>query len=102
MILTFSVLHYHRILHIQIRLGINFSGPNLPFLGKFCPENSNYLYKLKFCTKYNLRMLNLMVMFTFSVSDWKHLFGANLSQKFKFVCMWLNLVYRIIQICEIR
>ena len=40
MILTFSVLHYHRILHIQIRLGINFSGPNLPFWGKFGPENS--------------------------------------------------------------
>ena len=38
---------------------------------------------MKFGTEYNLSMMNLIVMFNFSVLYWKHLFWANLAQKFK-------------------
>ena len=38
-------------------------------------QNQNYQFKLKFGTKTNLNMQNSMVMLTFSVFDWKYLFG---------------------------
>ena len=37
----------------------------IPILGKFCPENQNYQFKLKFSTYTNLNMHNLLVMLTF-------------------------------------
>ena len=46
----------------------------LPFLGKFGPKNQNCQFKLKIGTKTNLNIKNSMVMFTFSVSDWKYVF----------------------------
>ena len=40
-------------------------GPQTPFLGKFDPGYQNCQFKMKFGLKINLKMLNLMVMFTF-------------------------------------
>ena len=55
----------------------------IPFLGKFGPKTQNYQFKLKFCTQTNSNMQNSMVMFTFSVFDWKYLFGQIWSKKSK-------------------
>ena len=51
------------------------------FLGKFSPETQNYQFKLKFCTQTNSNMQNSMVMFIFSVFDWKYLFEQIWSKK---------------------
>ena len=59
----------------------------IPFLGKFGPKNQNCQFKLKFGTKTNLNMQNLVVLFTFSVFDWKYPFWANLVQKIKIVSL---------------
>ena len=56
-------------------------------LGKFGPKNLNCLFKMKTGTGSNLSMLNMIVIFTFSDLDRKHLFWANLVQKFKIVCL---------------
>ena len=49
----------------------------IPFLGQFDPENQNCKFKLKFGTKTNLNMKNSMVLFSFSLFDWKCSFGEN-------------------------
>ena len=43
-----------------------------------------------------------MVLFTFSLLDRKHFFGANLFQKIKILKLSWNLVSRLIQICRIQ
>ena len=48
----------------------------ITFWGKFVPENQNCQFKLKFGTKTNLDMQNSVVLFTFSVFDWKYPFKA--------------------------
>ena len=53
------------------------------FLDKLDPKTQSYLFKLKFCTWTNSNMQNSMVMFTFSVSDWKYIFGQIWSKKSK-------------------
>ena len=55
----------------------------IPFSGKFGPKTQNYWFKLKFCTQTNSNMQNSIVMFTFSVFDWKYLFGQIWSKKLK-------------------
>ena len=62
--------------HAKFNGAINFFSFRLeiPLMGKFRPENQNYLYKLKFRIEYNSNILNLMVMFTFSVLDRKYPF----------------------------
>ena len=55
----------------------------LLFLGKFCPENQNCQFKLKFGTKTNSNMQNSMMMFTFFVFNNKYPSWANLIQKFQ-------------------
>ena len=47
-------------------------------------------------------MQNSMVVFTFSVSDRKHPFWANLVQKIKIASLGCNLVPRLVQICRIQ
>ena len=86
----------------------------LCFLGKFGLKNQNdldnekfgtnqnYLCNVKFGTESNSNMLNLMVMFTFSLLDWKYPFWTDVVFKFKFVSLRLSLVHRLIQICGIR
>ena len=64
----------------------------------FVEKNQNHLYKLKFGNEHNLIMLNLMVIYTFSVLDGKRHFWANLFQKSKFFWLRGNLVHRLIQI----
>ena len=44
-------------------------------------------------------MLNSMVMFTFSVLDWKYSICANLAQKIKIDCLRRNLAFTLIRIC---
>ena len=74
-----------------------------PFWANLIQKNQNYLHKLKFGTKYNSSMLNLMVMFIFAVLDQKRSFGVNLiKKKIKFVSLRWDLVHRRIQICIIR
>ena len=52
-------------------------------LGKFGPKNQYRQFNPKFGTQTNLNMSNLMVMFTFSVFDWKYPFWENLVPKLK-------------------
>ena len=54
-----------------------------PFLGKFDPKNQNFLFKLKFGTRTNSDIQNSLVMFTFSVFDWKYFLGQICSKKLK-------------------
>ena len=72
------------------------------FLGKFCPKNQNYQFKLKFGTYTNSNMRNSMGKFTFSVFDGKYPFWANLVQKVKIISWSWNLVPRLIWICRIQ
>ena len=44
-------------------------------------KNQNGTFKLKFGTQTNLNVQNSMMMFNFSVFDWKYTFWANLVQK---------------------
>ena len=53
------------------------------FFGKFGSKTQNYQFKLKFCTYTNSNMQNSMVMFTFSVFDWKYLFRQTWSKNSK-------------------
>ena len=74
----------------------------LPFLGKFSPNNENCHFKLKFGTYSNWNMKNSMVMFTVFVFDWKYHFWANLAQKVKIISWNRDLVTRLIWICTIQ
>ena len=85
----------------SVRLSIDLDW-KYPFWANMVQKNQNHLCKMKFGTEYNLSMMNMIVMFTFSVLDWKHLFWANLVQKIKFICLRWNLVHRLIQIFGIR
>ena len=49
----------------------------------------------------NSKMMNSIVMFTFSVLDRKYPFWPNLVQNIKIVSLSLNLVPRLIRICRI-
>ena len=57
--------------------------PEIRFLDKFGPKKQNCQFKLKFGTKTNSNMWISMVMFSFSVSDRKYPFVANLVKKIK-------------------
>ena len=45
-------------------------------------------------------MLNSLVMFNFSIVDWKYSFWDNLVQKFKILCLRWNFVHRLNRICQ--
>ena len=53
----------------------------ITFLVKFRAKNQGYPTKMKLGIYTNLNMLNLMVMFAFSVLDVKHISCAKLVQK---------------------
>ena len=59
----------------------------IPFLGKFGPKNQNCQFKLKFGTRTNSDMQNSLVMFTFSVFDWKYFVGQIWLKKIKIVSL---------------
>ena len=46
----------------------------MPFLDKFASKIQICQFKLKFGTKANSNMQNLMVVFSFSILDWKYPF----------------------------
>ena len=71
-------------------------GPEIPFLRKFGPQYQNCHFKLKFGMYSNSNMDNSMVIFNFSIFDWKYPFWVNLVQKFKIVSLSGNLVPRLI------
>ena len=71
-----------------------------PFLDKLGPQGQNCQFKMKFGTYINSNMQNSMVVFSFSVLDWKHIFSADLIQKVKIVSLSRNLVLRLIWICR--
>ena len=73
-----------------------------PFLSKFGPKNQNCQFKPKFGSYINSNMPNSMVVFTFSVLDWKQHFWANLVQRIKIVSSSWNLATRLIPICRIE
>ena len=54
----------------------------IPFLGKFGQKNQNCQFKL-FGTRTNSDMQNALVMFTFSVFDWKYFVGQIWLKKLK-------------------
>ena len=55
----------------------------IPFLEKFCSKRQNCHFKLKFGTRTNSDMQNSLVMFTFSVFDWKYFIAQICSKKLK-------------------
>ena len=57
------------------------------WLGKFGPENENNQFTLKLSILAILNMQNSMVLFTFSVFDWKYPFWANFVQKIKIISL---------------
>ena len=63
-------------LHWEVHCG---KAEKLP-LSKFGPNNQNCLFKVKLDIKTILNMLNLKVVFTFLLSDWKNL-SRKLSQR---------------------
>ena len=72
------------------------------FFWRIWPKKQNCLFKIKLGIYTNLNMLNLMVMFTFSVLDWKYPFWANLVENTKTVCLRWNLNARLIPVWWIR
>ena len=76
-------VYYTKIKHLQSSDCLFCFQLEIPFLGKFGPKTQNYQFKLKFCTQTNSNMQNSMMMFTFSVFDWKYLFGQIWSKKSK-------------------
>ena len=55
----------------------------ISFLGKFGPKSQNCQFKLKIGTRTNADMQNSLVMFPFSVLDWKYFAGQIWSEKLK-------------------
>ena len=55
--------------------------PEKPLLGKSGQKNKNDQFKRKFGTKTNWNMRRSVMMFTFSVSDWKYFLGQIWSKK---------------------
>ena len=53
------------------------------FSGKFGPKTQNYQFKLKFCAQTNSNIQNSIVIITFSVFDWKYVFGQTWSKNSK-------------------
>ena len=73
------------------------------FLGKFGLKNQSFKFILKLDTQTNSNMQNSMVPFIFSILDRTQIFwGANLLQKVKIASLSLNLVPRLIRICQIQ
>ena len=50
-------------------------------LGKFCPSNCNYQFKLKFGTETNSNIQISIMVFSFSIFYRKYTFGSNLIHK---------------------
>ena len=75
---------------------------DISFLDKLGPKNRNCQFKLRFVTTTNSNMQNSMALFTFSVSDRKHSFWANLVQTIRLVSLSWNLVTGPIWICRIQ
>ena len=70
--------------------------PKLLFLRKFILKCQSCQFKLKFCTYTNSNMQNSMVIFTFSICDWKYPFWVNFVEKIKIVSLGWILVPRLI------
>ena len=98
--LVHKLIHLHR---IQWWYSLSCFRPETPFfLGKFGSKNHNYQFKMKFGTEISLNIQNSMVVFTFSVLDWKYPSWANLVQKIKIISLTWNLVSWLIRICRIQ
>ena len=73
-----------------------------PFSGKFGPKKRKGHFQLEFSSKNYSNMQNSMVVFTFSVLEWKHYFWANLVQNINIVSFSWNLAPSLIGISEIQ
>ena len=91
-----------------------------PFLGKFGPKFQNCLFKVKclfgqiwskksellvlaeFWQLFNSNLQNSLVVFPFSVFNWKNPFWVNLIQTIKTVSFNRNLMPRLSRICKIQ
>ena len=98
------IWHRAEFLYAEFNDAVNFFcfSVEILFLGKFGPKNQNYQFKLKFGTYTNSNMHNSVVIFTFSVFDWKYPFWANLVQKVKTVSLSWNFVPTLIRISRIQ
>ena len=73
----------------------------VPFLDKFRPKNQNCQFELKIGTQTNSNMKNSMVMFSFSVFNWKYsFFKKHLLHKSKFFVE--AVIKNLIRICRIQ
>ena len=66
---------------IKALIFLYFFGQEIQFMVKFGLKNKNCWFQVKFATKPNSNMLNLMVMFEFSILDRKYPFRQILIQK---------------------
>ena len=87
--LQVPIWHRAEFVYAEFNDAVNFFcfSVEILFLGKFGPKNQNYQFKQKFGTYTNSNMHNSVVIFTFSVFDWKYPFWANLVQKVKTVSL---------------
>ena len=85
---------------LQIYSGVHLASFRLEisFLGKFCLENQDCLFKMEVFTYTNLNRLNLVVMFICATLGGKYHFLVTLIEKIKIICCGKNLVYRPNQI----
>ena len=75
--------------------------PEIPFWANLV-QNSKLSVWAEIWTYTNLKILNSMVVFTFSVLDQRNSFLGNLVQKIKIVSLNWNLVLRLIRIWGIQ
>ena len=72
------------------------------FWRRFDPESENCVFKMKLCVQNNTNILNLIVVFPFSVLCQEQPFQVNLVQNFRVVCSGSNLLSILVSICLIQ
>ena len=58
----------------------------IPFWENLIQKNKNYLHRLKFGIESNSNVLNMMIMFTIFVLEWKHLCFGKFGSKIQ-ICL---------------
>ena len=64
--------------------------PEIPFLGKYGQKNQSRQFKIKFDTKVNSNVQNVMVTFTVFIFNLNYPFWKNLVQKIKVVSLKIH------------
>ena len=72
------------------------------YLETLDPKTQIFQFKIKFGTKTNSNMQNLMLMFPFSAFEWKYSISINLIHNIEIFDLSGNLVPRRIYICRTK